>query len=167
MTEEQKYHIIFPDFVSLLRLDATDIDLPKLHDEGVLEIKDMHFMYPRNMRGSWGTVLGLYTYYGVLNRLFRKTLTPRDGNNSDVTLFQRNLMAALRPGAPQFSVGDFIWREIKNISENHQKICSYCPYIMYMIWKVTGTKFPNDVKHKPLWSPVNRTPRLPSPEAPG
>ena len=78
----------------------------------------MHFMYPRNMRGSWGKVSGLYTYYAVLNRLFRKTLTPRDGNTSDVTLFQRNLMAAMRPGAPQFSVGDFIWQESKNLSEN-------------------------------------------------
>ena len=52
MTEELKYHITFSDFVSLLRLGTADIDLPKLHDEGVLEIKDMHFMYPKNMRGS-------------------------------------------------------------------------------------------------------------------
>ena len=108
---------------------------------------------------------GLYTFYGVLNKLFRKTLTPRDGYSSDVTLFQRNLMAAMRPGAPQFSVGDFIWQEIKNVFEKPQKICSYSPYIMYIIWKVTGIKFPKDVKHKPLRPPVNRTPRLPSPPA--
>ena len=75
-------------------------------------------------------------------------------------------MAALRPGAPQFSVGDFIWQEIKNLSENPQKICSYSPYIMYMIKKVTGTRFPNDVKHKPLRPPVSKNPRMPSPEAP-
>ena len=99
----------------------------------MLEIKEMNFMYPKNMRGSWGKVKGLYTYYGVLNRLFRKTLTPRDGNTSDVTLFQRNLMAAMRPGAPQFSVGDFIWQEIKNLSKNPKKIYSYISYIMYMI----------------------------------
>ena len=76
-------------------------------------------------------------------------------------------MDAMRPGAPQFSVGDFIWQEIKNVSENPQKICSYSPYIMFVIWKVRGTKFPNDVKHKPLRQPMNRTPRLPSPEGPG
>ena len=76
------------------------MEYPKLHDAGVIEPKEMHFMYPKNMRGSWGKVNGLYTYYGVLNRLFRKTLTPRDGNPSDVILFQRNLMAAMRPGAP-------------------------------------------------------------------
>ena len=74
-------------------------------------------------------------------------------------------MAALRPGAPQFSVGDFIWQEIKLLSENPQKNCSYSPYIMYMIWKVKGTKSPNDVKHKPLSPPVIKAPRLPSPPA--
>ena len=74
-------------------------------------------------------------------------------------------MAAMRPGAPQFSVGDFIWQEIKNLSENPQKICSYSPYIMYMIKKVTGTRFPGDVSHRPLRPPVSKNPRMPSPEA--
>ena len=92
MTEEEKYQISFPDFVTLFCLGNADAELPKLHYVDVLETKEMHFMYPRNMRGSWGKVSGLYTYYAVLNRLFRKTLTPRDGNTSDVTLFQRNLM---------------------------------------------------------------------------
>ena len=75
-------------------------------------------------------------------------------------------MAAMRPGAPQFSVGDFIWQEIKNLYKNPQKICSYSPYIMYMIKKVTGTRFPSDVKHKPLRPPVSKNPKMPSPEAP-
>jgi len=92
MTEEEKSQISFPDFVTLFRLGNADAELPKLHDVGVLEKKVMHFMYPRNMRGRWGKVFSLYTYYAVLNILFRKTLTPRDSNTSDVTLFQRNLM---------------------------------------------------------------------------
>jgi len=75
-------------------------------------------------------------------------------------------MAAMRPRAPQFSVGDFIWQEIKNLYKNPQKICSYSPYIMYMIKKVTGTRFPSDVRHKPLRPPVSKNPRMPSPEAP-
>ena len=91
MTEEEKYQIFFPDFISLFRLGNADAELPKLHDVGVLETKVMHFMYPRNMRGSWGKVSDLYTYYAVLNRLFIKTLTPRDGNTSDVTLFSEEL----------------------------------------------------------------------------
>ena len=72
MTEEEKYQISFPDFVTLFRLGNADAELPKLHDVGVLEKKVMHFMYPRNMRGSWGKVSSLYIYYAVLNRLLRK-----------------------------------------------------------------------------------------------
>ena len=37
---------------------------------------------------------------------------------------------------------------------------------MYMIKKVTGTRFPDDVKHKPLRPPVNKNPRISSPEPP-
>ena len=32
-----------------------------------------------------------------------------------------------------------------------------------MIRKVTGTRFPNDVKHKPLRPPVSKNPKMPSP----
>jgi len=63
-------------------------------------------------------------------------------------------------------VGHFIWQEIKNLLENPQKIYSYSPFIMYMIKKVTGTKFPSDVHHKPLRPLVSKNPRIPSPEAP-
>ena len=144
MTEEEKQPITFPELIDLSRLGNADAELPKLHDVGVLETKVMHFMYPRNMRGSWGKVSGLYTYYGVLNRLFRKTLTPRDGNTSDVTLFQRNLIAAMRPGHHSS-----VWViSFGKRSRTFLKILrrSAAPYIMYMIKKVTGTRFPNDVK---------------------
>jgi hypothetical protein len=54
-------------------------------------------------------VKGLYTYYSILNRLFRKTPTPRDDNTSDITTFQRNLMVFMRPCEPTFNVGDILW----------------------------------------------------------
>ncbi|RLN12805.1 hypothetical protein C2845_PM09G11920 [Panicum miliaceum] len=44
MMEEEKYHITFLAFVSLFRLGNDDINFPKLHDEGVLEHKEMHFV---------------------------------------------------------------------------------------------------------------------------
>ena len=75
-------------------------------------------------------------------------------------------MAGMRPGAPQFSMGDFIWQEIKNLLEDPQKICSYKSYIMFMIRRITGIRFPNDVSHKPLRPPMSKTLRLPSPPAP-
>jgi hypothetical protein len=129
----------------------------------LLEAKRMAFMYPRNARDSWGHVKGLYTYYSILNRLFRKTLTPRDGNTSDITAFQRNLMVAMKPDEPAFNVGDFLWQEIKNSSENPQRLCSYGLYISYIIQKVTQMAYPNDTKHRPLQEKSSRTIRVPSP----
>jgi hypothetical protein len=124
----------------------------------------MAFMYPRNARDSWGHVKGLYTYYSILNRLFKKTLTPRDGNTSYITAFQRNLMVAMKRDEPTFHVGDFLWKEIKNSSENLQRLCSYGPYISYIIKKVTQRAYPNDTKHRPLQPKPSRTVRVPSPQ---
>jgi hypothetical protein len=149
MTEEDRWHIIFSNFLAFFRL-PNDPSLRKLHDEGILNSRDMEFMYPRSKRAFAGTVKPLYTYYAVLNRLFRKTLTPRNGNSSQITAFQRNLMVAMRPGVAPFCVGDFIWQEIKNCSENVQNLCGHSPYIIYIIRKVTNTKYPKDARHRLL-----------------
>jgi hypothetical protein len=149
---------------------AGDKDLRKLHDEGELDKDELHIMYPRGEHANYGKVKNLYTYYAALNRLLRVSITPRDGNPSEITKFQKNLMVALRPGDPEFSVGDFIWQEIKHLSEDPKKICSYSPYIMYMIEKIAKTEFPKNVTHKPLKLNPSKNPRLPSPrveQAPG
>jgi hypothetical protein len=98
------------------------------------------------------------------------TITPRDGNSSEITKFQKNVMVALRPGASGFSVGDFIYQEIKHLSKDPKKICSYSPYIMYMIEKVAKTEFPKNLTHKPLMLNPSKNLRIPSPrveQAPG
>jgi hypothetical protein len=160
MTEGEDHQLTFSNFLTLFRLPYDGFSRT-LHDEGPLEAKRMTFMCPRNARDSWGHVKGLYTYYSILNRLFRKTLTPRDGNTSDITAFQRNLMVAMKPGEPTFNVGDFLWQEIKNSSENPQRLCSYGPYISYIIKKVTQRAYPNDTKHRPLKPKPNKTVRVP------
>jgi hypothetical protein len=121
-------------------------------------------MYPRDQRANAGHVKGLYTYYLVLNRLLRATIAPGDGNPSDISRFMKNLMIALRPWAGPFSVGDYIWQEIKYLSGDPKKICSYNPCIMYMIEKVTRVEFPKDVTHKPLRTNLVKNPIFPSPE---
>jgi hypothetical protein len=65
-------------------------------------------MCPRDQRANVGHVKGLYTYYSFINRLFRATIAPRDGNPSDISRFMKNLMIALKPGDDPFSVGDYI-----------------------------------------------------------
>jgi hypothetical protein len=127
-------------------------------------------MYLIGELAKYGRVMNLYTYYAALNRLLRVSITPRDGNPSEITKFQKNMMVALRLGALEFSVGDFIWQEIKHLSEDPKKICSYSPYIMYIIEKVAKMEFLKNVTHKPLNINPSKYPRLPSPrveQAPG
>jgi hypothetical protein len=45
-----------------------------------MEPSAMKFMYPRDKQANAGFAAGLYSYYSVLNRMFRLTLTPRGGN---------------------------------------------------------------------------------------
>jgi hypothetical protein len=170
MTNGQKYSITFHRFLRCYGIMAGDKDLRKLHGEGELDKDELHIMYPRGEHANYGKVKNLYTYYAALNKLLRVSIAPRDGNPSEITKFQKNLMVALRSGASEFSVGDFIWQEIKHLSEDPKKICSYSPYIMYMIEKVAKTEFPKNVTHKPLKLNPSKYPRLPSPkveQAPG
>jgi hypothetical protein len=164
MTNGNKNVIRFSQFLTLFALGADDKDYPKLHNGGLLEPETLYFMYPRDQRANVGHLRGLYTYYLVLNKLLRATIAPRDGNRSDISRFMKNLMIALRPGADPFSVGDYIWQEIKYLSEDPKKICSHSLYIMYMIERVTRVEFPKDVTHKPLRPNPVKNPIVPSPE---
>jgi hypothetical protein len=164
MTNGNKHAILFSQFLTLFGLGTDDKDYPKLHNGGLLEPETLYFMYPRDQRANVGHVRGLYTYYSVLNRLLRATIAPRDGNPFDISRFMKNLMIALSPGADPFSVGDYIWQEIKYLSEDPKKICNYNPYIMYMIERVTRVEFPKDVTHKPLRPNPVKNPIVPSPE---
>jgi hypothetical protein len=118
-------------------------------------------MYPRREAPNAGKVTGLYTYYLILNRLLRKTLTPRGGNPSDISLHTRNLLARLRPRGEDFSIADFIWEEIKYISP--KKICGHAPYLMELIGIATKTKYETDVKHKNICPFVPKKRITPSP----
>jgi hypothetical protein len=51
----------------------------------------------------------------------------------------------------EFSVFDFIWEEIKAISENPLKSYGYAPYLMHMIERVTSQIFFYEKEHHPLW----------------
>jgi hypothetical protein len=52
----------------------------------------------------------------------------------------------------EFSIFDFIWKEIKAISENPLKSCEYAPYLMHMIERVTAQTFLYKKEHHPSGS---------------
>ena len=106
MTCGRQYSISFTRFARLFGFGQVDLSRERIHIGHPLPREEIEFMYPPHERQHAGSVSQLYIYYSVLNRLFRKTLTPRDGNTSDITLFAKNLLARMRDGATAFSVAD-------------------------------------------------------------
>jgi hypothetical protein len=80
-------------------------------------------------------------------------MTPKEEDSSNIPSYNRNLLVAMgpRPHGFDFSVFDFIWEEIKAISESPLKSCGYAPYIMHMIERVMDRTFGYDKEHHPLW----------------
>ena len=98
MTKGRYYKAKFTQFIRVLGLDRYDANRPKIHLQPVLPNEEMRFMYPRNEVGNAGKVTRMYTYYSIMNRLLRKTISQRGGNPSDISLHAKNLLARLRLG---------------------------------------------------------------------
>jgi hypothetical protein len=70
-------------------------------------------------------------------------VTPREGDWTKIPAYNKNILPAMAPNANgfEFSVSDFIWEEIKAISENPLNSYGYAPYLMHMIERVTNRIF--------------------------
>jgi hypothetical protein len=134
----------------LLGFGRLDADRPVLHFALKLDSKEPRFMYPSNKRGSVGTTTDLLPFYAYTNRLFRRTMTPREGDSSKILSYNGNILAAMAPNGLNFSMFDFIWEEIKAILNNPLKSCGYAPFIMHMIERVTTCTFGHDKEHHSL-----------------
>jgi hypothetical protein len=150
MTEGEWYQISFDEFATRFSYGQADKDHFRTHIHNPLDENEMKFMYAPGQEGNAGTINGLYTFSSVLNRLFRKTICPRDGDPTNISQFAKNFLANMRDGAPPFRVMDFVWEEIKGISMNPQKTCGFAPYIMFMIEDVTNRTFQKDGFHMPI-----------------
>jgi hypothetical protein len=100
-----------------------------------LEARKIKFMYSRSKQGNFGETTYMIPFYAYLNRLFRRTVTPREGDKTKILAYNKNILAVMASNANgfEFPVFDFIWEEINAISENTLKSCEYAPYIMHMI----------------------------------
>jgi hypothetical protein len=138
-----------------------DKDHIRTHIHNLPDENEMKFMYALGEEGNIGIINGLYTFYSVLNRLFRKTICPRDGDPINISQFAKSLLAHMRDGAPPFSVMDFVWEEIKGISMNPQKTCRFVPYLIFMIEDVTNRIFLKDGFHMPIRPTPSNKPIVP------
>jgi hypothetical protein len=110
MTEGRQYEITFEQFARLFGFGRNDAIRIKIHFASRLDGSRMRFMYPGNKRGSTRTTSDLLPFYAYLNRLFRRTMTPSEGDSSNIPSYNRNLLVAMapRPHGFEFSVFDFI-----------------------------------------------------------
>jgi hypothetical protein len=147
MMEGEWYHITFDEFVTRFSYGQADKDRFRIYIHNPLEENEIKFMYAPVQESITGTINGLYTFYSVLNRVFRKTICSKDEDPTNISHYAKNLLANLRDGAPPFSVIDYIWEEIKGISLNPQKNCDFAPYLVFLIEDVTGRSFPKEGIH--------------------
>jgi hypothetical protein len=128
MTEGEWYHITYDGFATRFSFGQADKNCSQIHLHNPLGENEMKFMFAPGQEGNAGTINGLYTFYSVLNRLFRKTICPRDRDPTNISHYAKNLLANMRDEAPTFSVIDYIWEEIKGISLNPQNNCGFAAY---------------------------------------
>jgi hypothetical protein len=76
--------------------------------------------------------------YRMLNQLFHYTLTPKIGDNYNISNVAKEILVRMALGKEAFSVFDFIWEEIIVCSMSANKSCQYAPWIFKMIREVTG-----------------------------
>jgi hypothetical protein len=165
MTEGEWYHITFDEFATQFSYGQADKDRFRIHIHNPLGENEFKLMYALGQEGNAGTTNGLYTFYSVLNRLFRKTICPRDGDTTNISYYAKNLLANLRDGAPPFSVINYIWEEIKGISLNPQKNSGFAPYLMFLIEDVMGRSFPTEGIHMPFGPNPTMKPLIPPAQA--
>jgi hypothetical protein len=114
MTEGRCYEISYEHFARLFGFGQGDANRHKIHLALYLHASKLKFMYPNNKRGSAGTTTDLLPFYTYLNHLFRKMMTPREGDSSNIPSYNQNILVAMaqRPHGFGFCVFDFIWEEI-------------------------------------------------------
>jgi hypothetical protein len=71
-------------------------------------------MYLRGKQGNFDEITDMLLFYAYLNRLFRRTMTPREGDETKILIYNKNILPAMGPNANgfEFSIFDFIWEEI-------------------------------------------------------
>jgi hypothetical protein len=72
-------------------------------------------MYSKSKQGNFGETTNMLPLYAYLNRLFKRIVTPREGDGTKILAYNKNILVAMAPNTNgfEFSVFDFIWEENK------------------------------------------------------
>jgi hypothetical protein len=117
-----------------------------IHDKHRPEISDIRYMW-RDPHLADGKRSRLHSFYYIMNNIIRSTINPKDGAASDINGYVRNVLARFALGGDQFNVPRFIWHELQLAMEDGRRGLPYAPYLMFVIERVTGLRFPKDGIH--------------------
>jgi hypothetical protein len=85
--------------------------------------------------------------YRMLNQLYHYTLTPKIGDNYNISNIAKDILVRMALRKEDFSIFDFIWEKIIVCSVSANKSCQYAPWIFKMICEVTGVDILTDKPH--------------------
>jgi hypothetical protein len=153
MIESQWYEVSYFHFARLFGFGRKDASRPRIHLALKVEARKIKFIYPRNKQGNFGETMNMLPFYVYLNRLFRRTMTHRKGDETNILAYNKNILVVMTPNANEFEffIFDFIWKEINAISKKPLKSCEYASYLMHMIERVTARTFFCENEHHLLW----------------
>jgi hypothetical protein len=152
MIKNQWYEVSYSHFAKLFDFGRKDASRPRIHLALKLEARKIKFMYPRSKQENFCETTDMLPFYTYLNRLFRRTVTPRKGDGTKIPAYNKNILAVMAPNANgfEFFIFYFIWEEIKTISKNPPKSYGYAPYLMHMIERVIARTFFCEKDNHPL-----------------
>jgi hypothetical protein len=127
--------VSYERFAQILGFGEEDLGRPKIHGGEIPLDSEVAFMYDSIYgKVEFGTTHGMKPVYRMLNQLFRYTLTPKIGDNYNISNIAKDILVRMAPGKENFNVFDFIWEEIIVCSVFANKSCQYAPWIFKMIY---------------------------------
>jgi hypothetical protein len=88
----------------------------------------------------------LKSLYYIMNNLIRVTINPNN-NAIDLNGYITNVLSRFLDGE-RFNVPRFIWVELAYAMVDGKRSLPYAPYLIHMIERVTGMRFPYDCEHR-------------------
>jgi hypothetical protein len=97
MTEGQWYELSYAQFARLLGFGRKDASRARIHMALKLDARRIKFMYLRSKQENFGGTTNMLSFYAYINRLFRRTMTPREGDGTKILTYNKNILVAMDP----------------------------------------------------------------------
>jgi hypothetical protein len=102
MTKGQWYEVSYAHFARHLGFGRKNASGARIHMALKLDARKIKFMYPRSKQGILGETTDMLPFYAYINRLFRRTVTPREEDGTKISAYNKNILAAMAPNANGF-----------------------------------------------------------------